>query len=113
IADAVREDFAGYSGDPYDLPGVTAIIGEGRSGLTARAARYDVVQISLIDTFTATAAGAYALSENGLYTVEAFRLYFQRLTPTGVLSVSRWAEGAGRLEAPRLVLLAREALSQE
>jgi hypothetical protein len=113
IADAVRNDFAAYSGDPYDLRGVTTIIGDGRAVLTAHHAPYDVVQISLIDTVAATAAGAYALSENGLYTVEAFRTYFRSLSPNGVLSVSRWIEGVGRLEAPRLVLIAQEALVEE
>ena len=81
--------------------------------LTASDARYDVIRISLIDTFTATAAGAYALSENGLYTVEAFRLYLRRLSPTGVLSVTRWIDGPSLLEAPRLVLVARQALADE
>ncbi len=113
IAGAVRNEFASYSGDPYGLPGVHTTIGEGRSVLTASDARYDVIQISLIDTFTATAAGAYALSENGLYTVEAFRLYLRRLSPTGVLSVTRWIDGPSLLEAPRLVLVARQALADE
>ncbi len=113
IAGAVRNEFASYSGDPYGLPGVHTTIGEGRSVLTASDARYDVIQISLIDTFTATAAGAYALSENGLYTVEAFQLYLRRLSPTGVLSVTRWIDGPSLLEAPRLVLVARQALADE
>jgi hypothetical protein len=113
IADTVRKEFADYSGDPYDLPEVHTTIGEGRSALTMRDARYDLIEISLIDTFAATAAGAYALSENGLYTVEAFRLYYRRLTPGGVLSVSRWCEGVSRLESPRLALLAEQALAEE
>jgi hypothetical protein len=113
IADAVRKEFADYSGDPYDLPGVRTTIGEGRSVLATRETRYDLIEISLIDTFAATAAGAYALSENGLYTVEAFRLYYRRLTGNGVLSVSRWCEGLSRLESPRLALLAEEALAEE
>jgi hypothetical protein len=113
IAGAVRNEFAPYSGDPYGLPGVHTTIGEGRSVLTAGDERYDLIQISLIDTFAATAAGAYALSENGLYTVEAFRLYLQRLAPSGVASMTRWIDGPSVLEAPRLVLVAREALARE
>jgi hypothetical protein len=113
IADSVRKEFADYSGDPYDLPGVHTTIGEGRSVLAMRDARYDLIEISLIDTFAATAAGAYALSENGLYTVEAFRLYYRRLTPSGVLSVSRWCEGLSRLESARLAIVAEEALAEE
>ena len=52
--------------------------------------RYDILQISLIDTFAATSAGAFALSENSLYTTEAWKLFLDRLNPDGVLSVSRW-----------------------
>jgi hypothetical protein len=113
IADTVRKVFADYSGDPYDLPGVHTTIGEGRSVLAMRDARYDLIEISLIDTFAATAAGAYALSENGLYTVEAFRLYYRRLTRGGVLSVSRWCEGLSRLESARLAIVAEAALAEE
>src|SRR5262249_6461813 len=60
-----------------------------------------------------TAAGAYALSENNLYTVEAARLYWRRLTPAGVLSVSRWTRLATGLEVSRLVLLLERALERE
>ncbi len=100
----------GYSGDPYHLGGVRAIAGEGRSFLTHTTNRYDLLQISLIDTWAATSAGAYALSENGLYTVEAFELYLSRLNDEGTLTVSRWASGARQLEMSRLMLLAKEAL---
>ena len=48
----------------------------------ARAERsFDVIQMSLIDTWAATGAGAFTLSENGLYTVEAWRIFLERLTP--------------------------------
>ena len=48
-------------------------------------------------TAAATAAGAYALSENSLYTVEAFDDYLDHLTDRGVLSVSRWVFDGLRL----------------
>jgi hypothetical protein len=111
--DAVSNDFGAYSGDPYHRAGVRAIASEGRSFLTRSYGKYDVLQISLIDTWAATSAGAYALSENGLYTLEAFRLYLRRLSDTGVLTVSRWAGGARQLEITRLALLARAALVAE
>lgn len=111
--EAVSKNFGGYSGDPYHRANVRAIASEGRSFLTRSYGRYDVLQISLIDTWAATSAGAYALSENGLYTLEAFRLYLSRLSPNGVLTVSRWAGGARQLEISRLALLARSALIAE
>jgi len=108
--EAVSKNFGSYSGDPYHRANVRAIASEGRSFLTRSYGQYDVLQISLIDTWAATSAGAYALSENGLYTLEAFRLYLRRLSPTGVLTVSRWAGGARQLEITRLALLAKAAL---
>jgi spermidine synthase len=102
-----------FDGDVYHLPGVNAIAGEGRSALTRSHRRYDMIQISLIDSWAATAAGAFALSENNLYTVEAFRLYYYRLAPTGMISASRWIAGVSIVEVPRAVLLAQEALRQE
>src|SRR4029078_13444059 len=65
---------------------------------------YDIIQASLVDTWAATSAGAYALSENSLYTVEAFEDYLAHLTDRGVLSVTRWV-----YDGLRLVSLAQEA----
>ena len=72
-----------------------------------------MLQISQIDTFAASSAGAYALSENSLYTVEALRSFWSRLTPQGVLSISRWVRGPAWPESARLVLMTMEALRQE
>ncbi len=111
--DAVSKPFGAFSGDPYHRPGVRAVASEGRSFLVSSPSRYDVLQISLIDTWAATSAGAYTLSENSLYTLEAFRLYLRRLSDDGILTVSRWAAGARQLEISRLALLAKAALARE
>lgn len=111
IVDALRGPFASFSGGVYDLPGVQAIVGEGRSVLTRSGGGYDVIQISMIDSWAATAAGAYALSENNLYTIEAFRLFLDRLSDHGLVSTSRWMPGDRfGFELPRLVRLASAAL---
>ena len=99
-----------FSGDVYHHRGVRAVISEGRSYLTRAPGPYDLVQISLVDSWAATAAGAYALSENFLYTVEALQLYWSRLSDHGVVSISRWTGGQQQLEAARLAHLAKEAL---
>jgi hypothetical protein len=59
-------------------------------GSRATPQRFDVIQISLIDTWAATAAGAFVFTENSLYTLEAWKLFLSRLQPNGVLSLSRW-----------------------
>ncbi len=113
IVEAMRGPFAKFSGGVYDLKGVEAIVGEGRSVLTASKGGYDLIQISMIDSWAATAAGAYALSENNLYTLEAYRLYFSRLSDNGLVSTSRWMNPRFGFEVPRLLLMVFAALEAE
>jgi hypothetical protein len=47
-------------------------------------------QMSMVDTWAATGAGAFSLSENGLYTLEGWRKFLDSLAPNGVFTVSRW-----------------------
>jgi len=65
--------------------------------------------MTLVDTWASTAAGAFALSENNLYTVEAFREYFDHLKPDGMVAITRWEFRHPR-EALRIVAVAMEAL---
>ena len=82
---------------------------DGRSFLRSTAQQFDVLQMTLVDTWASTAAGAFALSENNLYTVEAFREYFNHLRPDGMVAVTRWEFQHPR-EALRVVAVAMEAL---
>jgi hypothetical protein len=90
IVATVRETFGKFTGGLYDDPRVTIAIGEGREYLRRSREQFDVVQASLIDTWAASAAGAYVFSEANLYTREAFGEYLERLTDEGILTVSRW-----------------------
>jgi len=103
--DAVSNHFSEISGGVYQLPGVHAFANEGRSHLTHSTKQFDLIQISLIDSWAASAAGAFALAENNLYTTEAFELYADRLNEGGLISTSRWLS-----EMPRLIVLAHSAL---
>src|SRR5882672_7997862 len=113
IVSALSGQFREFSGDVYHLPGVHAVVGEGRSFLTHSEGGYDFIQISLIDSWAATAAGAFALSENYLYTVEALQLYLKKAKPEGIVSISRWMSGDRQLEGARLAELASRALRLE
>ncbi|MGE0813654.1 MAG: hypothetical protein AB7O93_09940 [Vicinamibacterales bacterium] len=93
-----------------DHPGVTLVHDEGRAFLTRSPDQFDVLQMSLVDTWAATGAGAFTLSENGLYTREAWRIFLDRLTPTGLISVSRWFSPGQASETSRLIALAVSAL---
>jgi hypothetical protein len=110
ITNSVHGD---YTGRLDRNPRVTFVADEARSYLARSKNRYDLIQMSLIDTWAASSAGAYALSENSLYTTQAWDTFLNRLTPNGLLSVSRWYSIPGRaqpLEAYRAVGLAAEVL---
>ena len=72
------------------LPGVHFVVDEARSWFARTDQSFDFIQMSLIDTWAATGAGAYTLTENGLYTVECWKILLSRLTPRGVFTASRW-----------------------
>jgi len=112
IVDLHRRRLRTYSG-LAQTPGVELVSDEARSYLSRDPRRYAMIVMSLIDTWAATGAGAYALSENGLYTVEAWRLFLSRLQPGGVFSVSRWYIEELPGETARMLCLAFEALARE
>jgi predicted membrane-bound spermidine synthase len=105
----MRERFPNLSYNLYQRPEVHIVVEDGRSFVRRSKTKYDVIQATLVDTWAATAAGAFALSENNLYTTDAFRDYLQHLTPEGILSFSRWGFEPPR-ESLRLVSLVIEAL---
>jgi spermidine synthase len=110
IADTImRGRYADYSQHLYERPEVHIHVTDGRSYLRSTPQQFDVVQMTLVDTWASTAAGAFALSENNLYTVEAFREYFQHLKPDGMIAITRWEFRQPR-EALRVVSVAMEAL---
>jgi hypothetical protein len=105
--DVMRDRFRDFSGGIYTNPRVTIAVDDGRSFVRRTPETYDVIQASLVDTWAATAAGAYTLTENSLYTVDAFNDYLDHLTDHGMLTITRWvADGL------RLVSLAQEACAQ-
>ncbi|HQH27059.1 MAG TPA: hypothetical protein PLP17_06655, partial [Oligoflexia bacterium] len=110
IIATLNERFGEFTGHLDKLPNVKFVADEARSFLRRARAKYDVIQISLIDTWAATAAGALSLTENSLYTVEAWREMLEHLAPGGVLSVSRWYSHDNPLEIYRTLSLARSAL---
>ena len=105
----MRGRYADYSQHLYERPDVHIHVTDGRSFLRSTPQRFDVVQMTLVDTWASTAAGAFALSENNLYTVEAFREYFDHLKPDGMIAITRWEFQHPR-EALRVVAVAMEAL---
>ncbi|WP_342725157.1 hypothetical protein AAFG07_40625 [Bradyrhizobium sp. B097] len=114
IFEVLTDKFADYSGHLHRQPGVSLVNAEARSYINHSPDRYDLIQISLIDTWAATAAGGLTLTENRLYTVEAWDDFFRALKSGGMLSVSRWYEPTVyRGEFYRLIAIAAEALQHQ
>ena len=107
----MREKFPHYSNRLYFRPEVRLFVEDGRSFVRRSDERYQVIQATLVDTWASTAAGAFALSENNLYTTDAFRDYLLHLTDDGLMAFTRWGFVPPR-ESLRVVALARDALAQ-
>jgi SAM-dependent methyltransferase len=109
MIDIVKEHFAGFAGGLYQKENVRVIHDEGRHYLARTDERFDLIQLTGVDTFLASSLGVTQnLNENYLYTREAFRLYLDRLSAEGLLSISYPAAGV----APRLFLMALRALEE-
>ena len=106
IMHVVNERFGDFTGHLQRDPRVTFVNDEARSYLAREKERFDIVELTFIDTFAATAAGAYTLTENSLYTVEGWKLFLDRLDDDGLLAVSRGVS----TELGRLIALGRAAL---
>src|SRR5215472_1881203 len=98
--------FGDFTGHLDRYPGVSFVNDEARSYFARQTEKFDLVLLTFIDTFAATAAGAYTLTENPLYTVEGWNVFLDRLDDDGVLAVSRGISA----ELGRLVSLGRAAL---
>jgi hypothetical protein len=112
IADTImRGRYADFARHLYQRPDVHLHVADGRSFLRSAKTSFDVVQMTLVDTWASTAAGAFALSENNLYTTQAFQEYFAHLAPDGIIAITRWEFREPR-EALRVVSVAVNTLQQ-
>jgi hypothetical protein len=111
VHDLMRGRYRTFTGGLYDRADVTAEVEDGRRFLGTTHESFDVIQLSMVDTSAATAAGAYSLAENSVYTVEAFGEFFSRLGDGGMLSVAS-VSLPGLAVGERLTWLARESLAR-
>ena len=87
----MQNQYREYSGGLYsDIPDVDVQVAEGRNFVARSKDVYDIIQFSQVDTWAAAAAGAYSLTENYLYTQDAFRDYISHLSDNGMLAIGRW-----------------------
>lgn len=97
------------AGSVYDRDDVELHIDDGRRFIGSSSDKYDVITIKLVDSWAAQLAGGYALSENYLYTSEAFQHYIGHLDGgDSMLAMIRWS-----FELPRLMPVVADALEKE
>ncbi|MEE8487125.1 MAG: hypothetical protein V3S56_03065, partial [Gemmatimonadota bacterium] len=111
VIELATQRFGEMAGGLYERENVQILNNEGRNFLARSSQEFDVLILTLVDTWAATAAGAFSLSENNLYTVEGFSTYLDHLRDDGILSITRWYIPARPSESLRLVALARAALA--
>lgn len=113
VLEATGEVFHDYAGRPKTWPGVRLVQDEARSYITRSGETFDIIQASLIDTFAATAAGAFVLTENSLYTTQGWKVFFDHLSNRGVITMTRWYTSGAPVESIRLLALARASLEEQ
>jgi hypothetical protein len=90
VVDLMRGRYAAYSGSLYMDPRVDLVEDEARSFVRRSAERYDLIVMTVVDSFSALSNGAYALTEGYLYTDEAMYDYLNHLSAGGAVAVARW-----------------------
>lgn len=88
VADLLRDQFR----SEIDAGILEVLAGNPRNFLSRSNEKFDLVIISLADSFRPVRAGAFSLSENHVYTSDAFRAYFDHLSPGGLLAATRWVQ---------------------
>jgi hypothetical protein len=90
MVDLVQHTYGDYAGHIYDSPTVKVYAMEARGFVARTSELFDLIQVSLLDSFNTSVAGGYALNETYLYTIEGFHEYLRHLKPGGLLAVTRW-----------------------
>jgi SAM-dependent methyltransferase len=111
MVNLVRRKYKTFAGDLYTAKNVQVHIAEARGFVSGSNERYDLIQLALLDSFGASSAGLYSLSENYLYTIQALQEYLAHLSPGGVLAISRWIKLPPR-DTLKMFATAVEALRQ-
>jgi len=109
----VRDEFDEFASGLYGRDDVKVVAAEGRSFLQTTGEYFDIINISLLDSFSASAAGLYALNESHLYTIEAVEQALLRLRPNGLLSITRVLKTPPRDSLKMLATIAEALRSAE
>jgi Spermine/spermidine synthase domain len=111
LVELVAKTYADFTGHLYADERVRVHIAEARGFIRKSKDRFDLIQVSLMDSFAASGAGVQALGESYLYTVEAIEDYLLHLEPGGFLAITRWIKLPPR-DNLKLVATVRAALER-
>ncbi len=112
ILQAITSRYRHFTYPFSEMPRVHLVNDEARNFIERSSKKFDIIQASLIDSWAATASGAFVLTENSLYTVEAWKIFLNHLTDKGILTMSRWYFPKRPGEMLRLANLAWKALKE-
>jgi Spermine/spermidine synthase domain len=111
VVSVVNQDLAEFSGSPYRLPGVKFFIENGRTFVKQTNELYNLITLTWVDT--GGSPYAVAFSENYLYTVDAYKEYFEHLKPDGIFSFTRSLDyPAIKIDSLRGISVAAQALRE-
>jgi MFS family permease len=110
MIDAVNNHFGNFTGHLDKYPNVKFVADEARSYIARYNEKFGIIQLSVIDNWSATSSGAFVLTENPLYTLESWKVLVEHLEPDGVLAVTRYYR-VKPVEIYRLVALSSITLS--
>ena len=105
--------FQSFSGRILEDPRVKVVNTEIRAFAGSTDQKFDLVEISLIDSTGLSQAGGYSVEENYTYTVEAMKEYLKSLSPSGILSITVWDRLNPPRNVPRLLATIVQALREE
>jgi predicted membrane-bound spermidine synthase len=97
--------YGALAGNLYDRPDVEVVQSEGRNFISRTDKKFDVIFLGFVDSWASVASGGLSLSENYLYTTEAFRAYTDHLSDNGMMVILRWDADIPRLVSNAVALL--------
>jgi predicted membrane-bound spermidine synthase len=100
--------YGARAGNIYDRSDVETIQSEGRNFISRTNRKFDIIFMGFVDSWASVASGGLSLSENYLYTSEAFRAYYDHLSENGILVVLRWETDIPRLVTNSVATLGAE-----
>jgi len=95
----------------YQTPDVEIITKEVRGYLEQTKEKVDLIQLNPGGSFVASGSGVYAQNEDYLNTVEAYQLFYQRLSSQGIFMASTWMKTPAR-DGVKLFATGFEALKE-